>query len=240
MRCILFSWFTLLVLIVSNFVATILNDRQIFTNNLKTNEIMTIEGVNGNKYSATSQAQGALNTVLGSIGTAGALLGGGGLFSNMFNNNGGCNARNNGAAMCSDDEFVTRYEAQQDRVIAEKDSQIALLQAEKNTDKKMIEVYAELAAKDTQMRNRIEAVEKDLNAKIDSERDARIFAIQQERESRLLAEKEQAVFNQSMIGTTSTMASQIKQLQTITGEITTSVVPQNKVCATGCCGCACD
>ena len=192
---------------------------------------MTIEGMNNQKYHATSQAQGALNTVLGSIGTAGALLGGGGLFSNMFN--GGGNCRNNAAA-CSDDEYITRYEAQQNKTIAEKDSQIAFLQAERNTEKKMVEVYTELASKDTQIRNRIEAVEKDLNAKIDAERDARIYAMQQERESRLLSEKDQAVFNQSMVGTTSTMANQIKQLQIIT-----NVVPKNKVCATGC-GCDCE
>lgn len=198
---------------------------------------MTIEGMNNQKYHATSQAQGALNTVLGSIGTAGALLGGGGLFTNMFN--GGGNCRNNAATCCSDDEYITRYEAQQSKTIAEKDSQIAFLQAERNTEKKMVEVYTELASKDTQIRNRIEAVEKNLNDKIDAERDARIYAMQQEREARLLAEKDQAVFNQSMVGTTSTMANQIKQLQIITGEITTNVVPKNKVCATGC-GCDCE
>lgn len=67
----------------------------------------------------TSKGQGALNTVLGAIGTAGAtgILNGnmGGLF--------GCNSG------CGDNAYVNRYEAQKDAEIARLRSQIELRDA---------------------------------------------------------------------------------------------------------------
>jgi hypothetical protein len=70
----------------------------------------------------TSKGQGALNTVLGAIGTAGAtgILNGG--IGNMF---GGC-GHNNG---CGDSAYVTRYDASKDSEIARLQSQIELRDA---------------------------------------------------------------------------------------------------------------
>lgn len=67
---------------------------------------MKIKGMDGNEHNVTSQGQGTLNTVLGSIGTAGVLFGnngcgcnGGGLFGNIFGGNG-----RNGNNCCVDQQ----------------------------------------------------------------------------------------------------------------------------------------
>ena len=78
---------------------------------------------------------------LGIAGTALGLMNGG--LGNILNN--GCGNygyyNNNG---CSDDHFVTRYEQKQGAVIAEKDSEIALLKSENNTEKKISDVFERL------------------------------------------------------------------------------------------------
>lgn len=178
---------------------------------------MTITGHDGKQYDVTGSGQGIYNTIGASAGLLSLLGGnnGNGILGGLFG------GRNNG---CSEDQPVTRYDAAQQIALAAKDAEIANLKADQSTDKKLVEVYTALASQDNRQRDRIEALDKELSAKITSER-----------ESRLISEKEQAVFNQTMIGTTSTMASQIKQLNTIVDEITTNVVPANKVCQTGCC-----
>lgn len=77
-----------------------------------------------------------LNTVLGSIGTAGALgfLNGnncGGVLGGLFggNNYGGCNT------------MVNRYELAMQQELAAKDSKISLLEANIYGDQKLLEVY---------------------------------------------------------------------------------------------------
>ena len=45
---------------------------------------MQIKGMNGENYSVTGMGQGNLNTVLGAIGTAGALGNGNGLLGGLF------------------------------------------------------------------------------------------------------------------------------------------------------------
>lgn len=174
---------------------------------------MQITDNNGKSHDVTGSGQGLYNTIAGSIGALGALGGGNGLLGGILGGN-----------RSSADQYVTRYEADQQIALAAKDAEIANLKADTATDKKLVEVYAQLNKVDNQTRDRIDAMGKELLDKITVER-----------ESRLVSEKEQAVFNQTMIGTTSTMASQIKQLNTIVGNITTNVVPQSKVCETGCC-----
>ncbi|MBO7315078.1 MAG: hypothetical protein J6U49_05370 [Alistipes sp.] len=86
-----------------------------------------------------SNGQVNLNTVLGSIGTAGALgilngnnCNGGGFLGNLF----GGNCNNNGC-----NTVVTRYELGMQNEIAARDSKIALLEANIYGDQKLLEVY---------------------------------------------------------------------------------------------------
>ena len=179
---------------------------------------MTIKGTNGETYDVTGSGQGIYNTIGASAGILSLLAGnnGGGILGGLFGNNGN--------SSCSENQPITRYDAAQQIALASKDAEIAQLKSISDTDAKMVEVYKELASKDNAMRDRVDAATASLNEKITAEREAR-----------LLAEKDQAIFNQTMVGTTSTMANQIKQLNEIVDEITTNVVPQSKVCQTGCC-----
>lgn len=96
---------------------------------------MTIKGQNGESYSVTGQGQGALNTVLGAIGTYGALAGGGGMLGNLFG----------GGRCCDGDNApVTRYEAKMQQELASKDGKIALLESNIYTDQKIADVYERL------------------------------------------------------------------------------------------------
>ena len=93
-----------------------------------------------------SNAKGNTGVALGAtgLGLAGLnILGGlGGLLGN-------CNYNNHNVC-CSDDEYVTRYDAKKDATIAAKDSEIALLKSEQNTEVKIADVYERL---DRQIRN---------------------------------------------------------------------------------------
>lgn len=88
---------------------------------------------------------------LGIAGTALGLMGNGilnGCGNGLF---GGWNRTGCG---CSEDEFVTRYEANKDQQLAAKDSEISLLKANAFTDQKFVEVFNALngqiqALKDT-------------------------------------------------------------------------------------------
>ena len=87
---------------------------------------MQIKGMNGENYSVTGMGQGNLNTVLGAIGTAGALGNGNGLLGGLFGGN--CNYRNQPVeVITSDDKPITRKEAEMMQTIGAKDSEIALL-----------------------------------------------------------------------------------------------------------------
>lgn len=104
-----------------------------------------------------SRGVGTAALTTGIIGTAAAALNGGlgnilggfmnngnavntALLAAMAANNGvlgGCNCNNN----CSDNQPVNRYELAQEQRIAALESQNALLQADKNTDAKILDVY---------------------------------------------------------------------------------------------------
>lgn len=96
---------------------------------------MQIKGVDGGSYSVTSQGQGNLNTVLGAIGTFGALGGNlGGILGGWGNNNCGC----------SENTMVNRYELNMAREADSLKSENALLRSQVYTDQKIVEATAYL------------------------------------------------------------------------------------------------
>ena len=109
---------------------------------------MRIKSADGHESNVTGQGQGNLNTVLGAIGTYGALNSGalGGLLGGVM---GGCgNGWNRNGCGCSPvDVPITRYEAGMMQGLAAKDGKIALLESNIYTDQKLADVYERLAAK---------------------------------------------------------------------------------------------
>lgn len=105
---------------------------------------MRIKSADGHESNVTGQGQGNLNTVLGAIGTYGALNSGllGGLLGGC---NTGCNR--NGCGCNSMDVPITRYEAAMMQELAAKDGKIALLESNIYTDQKLADVYERLSAK---------------------------------------------------------------------------------------------
>ena len=170
---------------------------------------MTIKGQNGESYSVTGQGQGALNTVLGAIGTAGA-LGGGGLLGNLFG--GGWNNCNRPMeVITSEDRPISRYEAKMLQELGAKESENALLRADKYTDQKIVEATAYLMGEI-----------KNLSAEVRANKDAQTAV-----------NMEQAVYNGTNTAALGCIRGQIAQLQAMTE----MVIPQRRVCDTGCCGC---
>lgn len=89
---------------------------------------MKIKTENG-EYNVTGQGQGSLNTVLGAVGTAGAL--------GMFNNGLGGIFGGNRPPMSDGDRPVTRYEMDLIRESIAKDSEIAQLKAQQYTNERV-------------------------------------------------------------------------------------------------------
>lgn len=106
---------------------------------------MQIKGANGENYNVTSQGQGALNTVLGAVGTYGALQNGalGGILGGFGNNYGNRPLE----IITSDDRTISRYEAKMMQELAAKDGKIALLESNIYTDQKIADVYERLNRK---------------------------------------------------------------------------------------------
>jgi hypothetical protein len=89
-----------------------------------------------------SKGWASLNTVLGSIGTAGTT----GILGNLFGGgNGGC----------GDNCYVNRYEAKTQQELAAKDSKIALLESTIHTDGKIADVYERLNIKIGALENQL-------------------------------------------------------------------------------------
>ena len=89
-----------------------------------------------------TNGKGNLGVTLGAIGTGLGVLGNGILSDGLF---GGGNTPMGRRGCCNEsDEFVTRYDAGKDARIAALEQQVALGQAEKYTDQKMIDVYSKL------------------------------------------------------------------------------------------------
>lgn len=145
-----------------------------------------------------SHAQGNANTALGIIGTVGtaatvlpSLLGGNGLFG--------------GARVISNDDMpVSRHEMKLNNELAVKDSEIALLKADKYTDQKMVELV------------------KDYETKINNLA-AEVRANKREQDG---INTNQAVYNGTMNATVACLKGQIDQLF----GLTKLVVPNTSVC----------
>jgi hypothetical protein len=110
--------------------------------------IMRIKDANGNEHSVTSQGQGALNSVLGGLGTA-SFFG-----VNAGNVLGGL-GRNCGNPQ---DAPISRYEASMMQEIAAKDGKIALLESNIYTDQKIADVYERLNSKIDRNRDEQQAI----------------------------------------------------------------------------------
>lgn len=170
---------------------------------------MTVKGPNGESYSVTGQGQGALNTVLGAIGTAGVLTNGGGLLGNLLG--GGYNNWNNRPVevITSEDKPISRYEAKMMQEAAAKDSKIALLESQVYVDGKLKETIEYLLGETRRVENEVRKNKDEQNA----------------------INMEQAVYNGTNTAAVACLKGQVAQLQALT-EL---VVPQRRVCDTGCC-----
>ncbi len=99
----------------------------------------TIMDAQGHEHKVTSQGQGNLNTVLGAVGTAGAL--------NMFGNScgngvlGGLFGGNNyNSGNCP----ITEKEFQWAQAYNTKQSEVDMLKSDQRTDGKLLEIYREI------------------------------------------------------------------------------------------------
>lgn len=171
--------------------------------------IMTIKGINGENYSVTGQGQGTYNTVAGSLGLASFL----GL--NAGNVLGGWGNRNIGypnapvEVITSDDKPITRKEAEMMQTIGAKDSEIALLKADKYTDQKIVETTAYLT-------NKINEVSAEVRANKDAQ---------------CAINTQQAVYNGTNTATLGCLQRQVDELVSMSKR----VIPSFNVCDTGCC-----
>ena len=102
---------------------------------------MKIQGTNGQEYHVTGAGQGNYNTVGASAGIASFLgLNAGNLLGGLWGNNrGGCCCHGG-----SENEPITRYEADMMNTIAAKDARIGLLESNIYTDQKLADVYERL------------------------------------------------------------------------------------------------
>lgn len=99
---------------------------------------MQIKTMDGQSYNVTGQGQGNLNTVLGAIGTFGALGGNlGGILGGW--NNGNCG--------CSDNTMVNRYELNMTREADSLKSENALLRSQVYVDQKLVDVVNDYTSK---------------------------------------------------------------------------------------------
>lgn len=105
-----------------------------------------------NRYA--SNGKGNAGVALGVVGTA---LGGLAALGNGLLANNGCNRTgwNNCGGECSEDHYVNRYELELQQKIAEKDSQIALRDANTYGDQKMLEMYKYVDGQFKDIRNEL-------------------------------------------------------------------------------------
>ena len=174
---------------------------------------MEIKDATGATHNVTGAGQGAYNTVAGSLGLAS--------FLGLGNNGGG------GLNLFGGGNSVTQREIEATKQISALEMSNAILTSEKNTTQQILELYRYEDAKREQDRARLEAMQREYMGLITAEREARI-----------LSEKEQAVFNAQATQGLATTSAQIAAMNQVLNSITTSVIPQSKVCdlGCGCCG----
>lgn len=164
---------------------------------------MQIKGMDGMEYHVGSQAQSNTNTVLGALGAASFL----GLNAgNILGGGCGCNRSNwNGCGCeCSENTFVTRYEAGLSATIAAKDSRIGLLESQVFVDQKITEVVKDYTAQ-------INALAAEVRANKDAQN---------------AINTQQAVYNGTTTAVIGCIQGNIAQLQSLTK----LVVPNSSVC----------
>lgn len=167
--------------------------------------IMTIKGANGESYSVTGQGQGVLNTVLGATAIGNQLLTGSGIFSGLLGGGGNRPVE----VITSEDKPISRYEAKMMQEAAAKDSKIALLESQVYVDGKLKETIEYLLGETRKVENEVRKNKDEQNA----------------------INMEQAVYNGTNTAAVACLKGQVAQLQALT-EL---VVPQRRVCDTGCC-----
>ena len=172
---------------------------------------MEIKDATGATHHVTGAGQGVYNTVAGSLGLAS--------FLGLGNNGGG------GLNLFGGGNSVTQREIEATKQISALEMSNAILTSEKNTTQQILELYRYEDAKREQDRARLEAMQREYMGLITAEREARI-----------LSEKEQAVFNAQATQGLATTSAQIAAMNQVLNSITTSVIPQSKVCDLGC-GC---
>lgn len=134
------------------------------------------------------------------FGIAGAALG----LLNGGTNLLGMHAANAGNGVCSENQYVNRYEMTLTQAISSKDGEIALLKSERYTDERLVEVY------------------KDLNRQINAVNEK----IQANKDAQDAVNCQQAVFNGTMTSTVGCLQQQIACLQSLTKV----VIPKDSVC----------
>nr|DAK68843.1 MAG TPA: hypothetical protein [Caudoviricetes sp.] len=164
---------------------------------------MQIKGMDGQSYSVTGHNQGNWNS-------AGGILGAASFFGinagNILGRNGwGCN---NDGYVCSDNTPVNRYELNLVTSLGAKDSEIALLKADKYTDQKIVEAVAYLQGEIGKVATKLENFKDAQNA----------------------VNLQQATYNATATANIGCIGQQVAQLQSMFN----LVVPSNKVCDTCC------
>lgn len=134
---------------------------------------------------------------LGIAGTALGLLNGG---TNLL----GMHAANAGNGVCSENQYVNRYEMTMAQELAAKDGKIALLESEKYTDGKLVNIY------------------KDLNGQIAALGDK----VQANKDAQDAVNCQQAVFNGTTTATLGCIQQQVAMLQGLTKVI----IPKDSIC----------
>ena len=160
---------------------------------------MEVKGLNGENYSVTGMGQGNYNTVGASLGIASFL----GLNAgNVLGGLGRCGCGCQGGS--SDDQPISRYEANMLISLGNKDSEIALLKADKYTDQKIVEATSYLMGEIKSLAGEVRA-NKDMQCEVN---------------------KQQAVYNGVNTATVQCIQNQVQQLF----GITKLVVPNTSVC----------
>lgn len=157
-------------------------------------KIMTIRTQNGETQNVASQGLGNTGVTLGAVALGLGLLNGNGLGNGIL---GGCKQN-----------YVTKDELDMSMTIAAKDSRIALLESEKTTDAKLVDVYREATARDREIRELI-AVNKAEQAAVNAN---------------------QMAWNAQAGATMATQAQQIATQTAQLAQILATVVPSSKVC----------
>ena len=164
---------------------------------------MNIKLADGSTASVASTGLATTGTVLGGVGLGLSILNGG--LGGILGGVGG-----------GQKQYVTKDELEMSMKISEQNATIALLQSEKTTDAKLVDVFKASANMDKELR----------------------ALITQSREQQEKFNAEQMAWNATAGAKMATFANEIANQRAMLAQITTNVVPSSKVCDTSCCNCA--